>query len=59
MECPTEKLCSRYIHSLLDPSLGPLPADLTALLWVQHLPEGKAASLTPLQGSAPGVKCPN
>lgn len=51
MKCHTEKLCSRYIHRLLDPSLGPfsaavLPADLPALLWVQYLPEGKAASLT-------------
>lgn len=64
MECHTRKLCSRYSHRLPDPSLGPLsaavlPVDLTTLLWVQYLPQGKAPSLTSPQGSALGVRCPN
>lgn len=64
MECHTKKLCSRDIHRLLDASLGPfsavvLPVDLTTLLWVQYLPQGRAPSLTSLQGSTLGVSCPN
>lgn len=64
MECHTKKLCSRYIHRLLDPSLGPfsaavLPVGLTTVLWVEYLPEGKDLSLTFLQGSTLGVSCPN
>lgn len=60
MECHTEKLCSRYLYRWLDPSLGPssaavLPVDLTTLLWIQYLPEGKAPSLTFPEGSTLGV----
>lgn len=60
MEGHTGKLCSRYIHRLLDPSLGPFssavfPVDLTSLLLIQYLPEGKSPSLKFLEGSTLGV----
>lgn len=59
MERDTEKLCSRYIYGLLDPSLGSfsaavLPVDLTSLLLIQYLPEGKSPFLRFLEGSTLG-----
>lgn len=59
MECHTENLCSRYTYRLLYPSLGPfsaaVPVDLTSLLLIQYLPEGKYPSPRSLEGSTLGV----
>lgn len=64
MEGHIGKLCSRSIYRLLDPSSGPfsaavLPVDLTFLLLIQYLPEGKSPSLRFLEGSLLELQSPN